>query len=491
MTEDGLVAQGRQSRELQRDLLRTRMVDFDTVTERLHRVVRQAAQESGKQARLVVSGAQIEMDRSVLERMVPAFEHLLRNAVVHGIETPAQRAAAGKPAEGQIDVALSQEGNDVALVFSDDGAGLDLRRVRDKAVALGRLPESAPVDDAVLTQLVFEAGLSTVAEVSELAGRGIGLDVVRNEVLSLGGRIEVATEAGRGARFALVLPLTTAVTQVLLLRAGDFTFGVPAALVEQVHRVDAAIVRASGPVGELAPQGTALPLYWAGALLEQSVGSRESGKLAPVLQLRSATQRVLLHVDEVLGNQEVVVKHLGPQLSRLPGVAGMTVLASGAVALIYNPVALAAVYGASTQAWLRQAGERAARQPVPTTPLVLVVDDSITVRRVTQRLLQREGYRVALAIDGAQALERMRDELPVAVLSDIEMPGMDGFELVQQMRADPQLRALPVIMITSRIADKHREHARQLGVDHYLGKPYAEETLLALMAGYARLGVPR
>ncbi|HEX5390307.1 MAG TPA: Hpt domain-containing protein [Burkholderiaceae bacterium] len=491
VTEDGLVAQGRQSRELQRDLLRTRMVDFDTVAERLHRVVRQAAQESGKQARLVVSGAQIEMDRSVLERMVPAFEHLLRNAVVHGIETPAQRVAAGKPAEGQIDVALSQEGNDVALVFSDDGAGLDLRRVRDKAVALGHLPEGAPVDDAMLTPLVFEAGLSTVAEVSELAGRGIGLDVVRNEVLSLGGRIEVATEAGCGARFTLVLPLTTAVTQVLLLRAGDFTFGVPAALVEQVHRVDAAIVRASGPVGELAPQGTALPLYWAGALLEQSVSSRESGKLAPVLQLRSATQRVLLHVDEVLGNQEVVVKHLGPQLSRLPGVAGMTVLASGAVALIYNPVALAAVYGASTQAWLRQAGERAARQPVPSTPLVLVVDDSITVRRVTQRLLQREGYRVALAIDGAQALERMRDELPVAVLSDIEMPGMDGFELVQQMRADPQLRALPVIMITSRIADKHREHARQLGVDHYLGKPYAEETLLALVAGYARLGVPR
>ncbi|MFC7462565.1 Hpt domain-containing protein [Hydrogenophaga defluvii] len=490
VTEDGLVAQGRQSRELQRDLLRTRMVDFDTVAERLHRVVRQAAQESGKQARLVVSGAQIEMDRSVLDRMVPAFEHLLRNAVVHGIETPAQRVAAGKPAEGQIDVALSQEGNDVALVFCDDGAGLDLQRVRDKAVALGRLPEGAPMDNAMLTQLVFEAGLSTVAEVSELAGRGIGLDVVRNEVLSLGGRIEVATEAGRGARFTLVLPLTTAVTQVLLLRAGDFTFGVPAALVEQVHRVDAAIVRASGPVGELAPQGTALPLYWAGALLEQSVGSRESGKLAPVLQLRSATQRVLLHVDEVLGNQEVVVKHLGPQLSRLPGVAGMTVLASGAVALIYNPVALAAVYGASTQAWLRQAGERAARQPAPTTPLVLVVDDSITVRRVTQRLLQREGYRVALAIDGAQALERLREELPVVVLSDIEMPGMDGFELVQQMRADPELKRLPVIMITSRIADKHREHARQLGVDHYLGKPYAEDTLLALVAGYSRLGVP-
>jgi len=491
VTEDGLVAQGRQSRELQRDLLRTRMVDFDTVAERLHRVVRQAAQESGKQVRLAVSGAQIEMDRSVLERMVPAFEHLLRNAVVHGIEAPAQRTAAGKQVEGLIDVVLSQEGNDVCLVFSDDGAGLDLQRVRDKAVALGRLDGAMATNVATLTQLVFEPGLSTVTEVSELAGRGIGLDVVRNEVLSLGGRIEVSTEGGRGSRFTLLLPLTTAVTQVLLLRAGEFTFGVPAALVEQVHRLDGAIVRASGPVGQLAPQGTELPLYWAGVLLAQSVGSRESGKLAPVLQLRSATQRVLLHVDEVLGNQEVVVKHLGPQLSRLPGVSGMTVLASGAVALIYNPVALAAVYGASTREWLRQASERAAQQPAPATPLVLVVDDSITVRRVTQRLLQREGYRVALAIDGVQALERMREELPVVVLSDIEMPGMDGFELVQQMRADPRLNTLPVVMITSRIADKHREHARQLGVDHYLGKPYAEETLLALVAGYARLGVTR
>ena len=226
-------------------------------------------------------------------------------------------------------------------------------------------------------------------------------------------------------------------------------------------------------------------------MLAQSTGSRESGKLAPVLQMRSATQRVLLHVDEVLGNQEVVVKHLGPQLSRLPGVTGMTVLASGAVALIYNPVALAAVYGARATEWLREVAERVARQPAPATPLVLVVDDSITVRRVTQRLLQREGYRVALAIDGAQALERMREELPVVVLSDIEMPGMDGFELVQHMRADNTLKGLPVVMITSRIADKHREHARQLGVDHYLGKPYAEDTLLALVAGYARLGVAR
>jgi len=422
--------------------------------------------------------------------MEPALQHLRGNAVVHGIEAPPQREAAGKPAEGALTLTLRQEGNDVTLVFGDDGAGLDLARVREKALALGRLDGAAAPDEAALMSLVFEPGLSTAAEVSELAGRGIGLDVVRNEVLALGGRIEIASEAGRGARFTLVLPLTTAVTQVLLLRAGAFTFGVPASLVEKVHRLDAAIVREAGPVGQLAPDGVGLPLYWAGALLSQSTGSREAGKLAPVLQLRSATQRVLLHVDELLGNQEVVVKHLGPQLSRLPGVSGMTVLASGAVALIYNPVALAVVYGGATCDWLRDAASRQAQQPVPSTPLVLVVDDSITVRRVTQRLLQREGYRVALANDGQQALERMRDEMPVVVLSDIEMPRMDGFELVSHMRADAALKDLPVVMITSRIADKHREHARELGVDHYLGKPYSEETLLALVAGYARLAAP-
>ena len=213
----------------------------------------------------------------------------------------------------------------------------------------------------------------------------------------------------------------------------------------------------------------------------------------PVVIFRSASQRVALHVDEVLGNQEVVVKNLGPQLSRLPGLTAMTVLASGAVVLIYNPVALAAVYGAQAAPWAsRQAvvpsadgqpGAVAVSAPAG-PPLVLVVDDSITVRRVTQRLLQREGYRVVLAADGLQALEKLAQERPAVVLSDIEMPRMDGFDLVRNIRADDRLASLPVIMITSRIAAKHREHAHELGVDHYLGKPYPEDELLALIQRY-------
>ena len=233
-----------------------------------------------------------------------------------------------------------------------------------------------------------------------------------------------------------------------------------------------------------------------------AVGSSEPpAKNRPVVVLRSAAQRVAVHVDEVLGTQEVVVKNLGPQLSRLPGLAGMSVLASGAVVLIYNPVALSTVYGDQVRQAVQARGQQQAAASlaapqgtapavvlpgVQQVPLVLVVDDSITVRRVTQRLLQREGYRVALAADGLQALERLQEERPAVVLSDIEMPRMDGFDLARNIRADAALAGLPIIMITSRIAAKHREHAMELGVDHYLGKPYSEEELLSLVRGYTR-----
>ena len=497
-TEDGLVAQGRQTRELQRDLLRTRMVEFEGISERLYRVVRQASKETGKQVRLDIVGGHIEMDRGVLDRMTAAFEHLLRNCVVHGIEPPEVRLAAGKAAEGHIEVRLAHELNDVSLVFQDDGAGLDLARLRERALAMGHVVAGTELSDEEAAQLVFMPGLTTASEVSSLAGRGVGMDVVRTDVVALGGRVETRTRPGHGTDFKLVLPLTTAVTQVVMVRAGSLTLGVPSNLVELVRRVSADELAQAYAKGTLTVVGEEVPFYWAGALLQSSARSQEAkGRTLPVVIFRSAAQRVAMHVDEVLGNQEVVVKNLGPQLSRLPGLAGMSVLASGAVALIYNPVALATVYGPQVREWVstqtQQSVQTGAEVPLSmdmatsAVPLVLVVDDSITVRRVTQRLLQREGYRVSLAADGLQALERLQQERPTVVLSDIEMPRMDGFDLVRNIRSDPRLAALPVIMITSRIAEKHREHARELGVDHYLGKPYAEDELLALVAHYTKI----
>ncbi|MBX9832565.1 MAG: response regulator, partial [Burkholderiaceae bacterium] len=500
--EDDLIAQGRQARELQRDLLRTRMVEFEGISERLYAVVRQASKETGKQIKLDITGGSIEMDRGVLDRMTPAFEHLLRNCVGHGIEDPLVRAAAGKPASGTITIDLHHEGNDVSVEFRDDGAGLNLPRIREKALAQGIVGADVELSDADAANLIFMPGFSTASEVTGLSGRGIGMDVVRAEINALGGRIETTTEAGKGAAFRMVLPLTTAVTQVVMLRAGDLAVGVPASVVEIVRRTSAVDLEEAYRTGTFDDGTEKLPFFWSGALLQASARSHEpGGKTRPVVIFRSASQRIAMHVDEVLGNQEVVVKNLGPQLSRLPGLAGMSVLASGAVVLIYNPVALATVYGDQVRASsvglapaVESAGSGAGKSVVSAqlagpslVPLVLVVDDSITVRRVTQRLLQREGYRVALAADGLQALERLQEERPTVVLSDIEMPRMDGFDLARNIRADGALRDLPIIMITSRIAEKHREHAMELGVNHYLGKPYSDEELLSLIQHYARL----
>ncbi len=342
---------------------------------------------------------------------------------------------------------------------------------------------------------------------TELAGRGIGMDVVRSEVNALGGRIETATAGRPGHELqagAAADHRGDAGGDAALRHAHDRRAGQPGG--NRAPRRRAASWSRPTTAAAIDFGGEQLPFFWSGALLQASPRSHEpEGKTLPVVVFRSAAQRIALHVDEVLGNQEVVVKNLGPQLSRLPGLAGMTVLASGAVVLIYNPVALATVYGEQRALSARRPQPRCSARPAALArgaaaapaaasrcPLVLVVDDSITVRRVTQRLLQREGYRVALAADGLQALERLAEERPAVVLSDIEMPRMDGFDLARNIRADARLRDLPIIMITSRIAEKHREHATELGVNHYLGKPYSEEELLSLVQALlpARGGSP-
>ena len=504
--EDQLAAQGRLTRDLQDDLLRTRMVEFESAVDRLYRTVRHAAKEAGKQVRLDIVGGAIELDRGVLERMTGPFEHLLRNCVAHGVEPEAQRLAAGKTPVGQVSITVSQSGNEVAVDIADDGAGLDLQRIRQRAIERGLLPAGAAPNEAELAQLIFRPGFSTADAVTELAGRGVGLDVVRAEVSSMGGRIETQTVAGQGTRFKLLLPLTTAVTQVVMLRCGDQVVAVPSTLIEGIRRVPAAEIDAAYRTSELSVQGEPLQFYWLAALLQAGTrGSTAGGQNQAVAVVRSAAQRVAVHIDEVMGNQEVVVKNVGPQLARVPGLAGVTLLASGAVALIYNPVALSSVYGEQVrQTVLRSlqvgglngsadgalGGPAAAPAPAPLAPLVLVVDDSITVRRATERLLSRQGYRVLLAKDGMEALELLAGERPVALLTDIEMPRMDGFDLLRNVRADSRLANLPVVMITSRIAHKHREHATELGADHYLGKPYGEAELLELVARYAA-GRPR
>ncbi len=480
---DDLAQQARMTRELQRDLLRVRMVPFASIAERLYRVARQGAKELDKRVNLDIRGGSVEMDRSVLERMAGPFEHLLRNAIVHGIEPREARAAAGKPETGEVVVQASQQGNEIVLEFSDDGAGLDLDRIRSRARERGLLNEAgeggAGPADADVANLIFEPGFSTADALTELAGRGVGMDVVRSEAQSLGGSIDIHTAPGQGTRFTIRLPLTLAVTQVLLLSAGGRTHAVPAAVVEQVLQVKAAALDEAA--GSVDVAGHALPLHYLPALLGDPHARPRPQRSVPVLVLRAGSDRLALRADEVLGNREVVVKNTGPQLARVPGIAGATVLGSGEIVLILNPVVL-----------VQHLAQHVAQQPPSRMPIpaghapagtIMVVDDSLTVRKVTQRLLEREGYTVMLAKDGVDALEQIAARKPDLMLVDIEMPRMDGFDLTRHVRAAGATSEIPIIMITSRSAEKHRSLALQLGVNAYFGKPYQQTVLLGAIAG--------
>ena len=484
--DGALNGQARTSRELQQGLMRVRMLPFDSLADRLYRVVRQSAKEIGKRATLDLRGGRIEIDRSVLEQMAAPLEHLLRNAVAHGIETPAERSAAGKPETGQLVLSLTQEGNEIAIDLSDDGRGLDFERIAERARANGLLAADEHPDDKRLTNLIFLSGFSTASQLSAVSGRGVGMDVVKAQTAAVGGRIDVSSRAGEGTRFRIYLPLTLAVTQALLVKAGGRSWAIPSNMVTQamelkpdaLHRVQAE--RGIDWQGE----------HYAYRYLPRLLGDREAQPTEQrynwLLLLRAGAQTLALHIDGLRGNHEIVVKKAGPQLTRIIGMAGATVLADGEVALILNPVALASRSLSSDSDADEADALLEAPAPAVQPPLIMVVDDSLTVRRITGRLLEREGYRVITAKDGVDALEQLIDTTPAVVLSDIEMPRMDGFDLVRNIRADARLRAVPVIMITSRLADKHRRYAEEVGANHYLGKPYQEEELLALLAGYTQ-----
>ncbi len=506
-----LSIQARLTRDLQQDLMRVRMVQFASISERLYRVTRQTAKEMDKRVNLDIRGSAVEIDRGVLEKMTGPFEHLLRNAIVHGIESRASRRSAGKNETGELLVEIRQEGNEVVIQFSDDGQGLNLDNIRKKARQVGLLTDDTKLSEDEVKDLIFHPGFSTADQITELAGRGVGMDVVRSEATALGGRVSTMSESGKGAVFTIHLPLTLAVTQVVLLSSGGKTYAVPSVLVEQVQQLKTNPLAAAYNDGAVMWQGQRVPLYFLPGLLGDATATPVTQQYSPLLILKSGNDRVALHVDEIVGNREVVVKNIGPQLARMIGIAGATVLGSGDIVLILNPVPLAQ---RAVQANLRApriipsdapesmgaVAEMGGSQPlVPgaepvqglrTQNIVMVVDDSLTVRRVTQRLLAREGYQVVLAKDGVDALEHLQSVTPDVMLVDIEMPRMDGFDLTRNVRGDERTRHIPIVMITSRTAAKHRNYAMELGVNEYLGKPYQEEELLRLIAGYIGKVVP-
>ena len=481
--ESLLLQQSRVSSDLQEGLMRTRMLPFESLVPRLRRVLRQACSDTGKQALLRVDGASGEMDRSVLDRMTAPIEHMLRNAIAHGLEAPDDRRRVGKDAEGTVRIAVSREGSEVVLRLTDDGRGLDRERILAKAVERGLIAADAQPSDDQVYAFILESGFSTADTVSKLAGRGVGMDVVYNEIRQLGGSLQIRSTAGKGSEFTVRLPFTLAVTQAVFVKIGETQFAVPIASVQGVSRIARGELEAQDASGQprFRYANEDYGIYDLGRLVGQASAKAEGSLQMPLLLARAGDLRAAICVDQVLGSREIVVKPVGPQVSSVTGIFGATIMGDGSVVVILDVAPLARRYNmlaAEAAAGMRPALTAAAPVVEHKVPYVMVVDDSITMRKVTGRVLERNNFEVGTAKDGIDAIEKMADRVPDLMLLDIEMPRMDGYELAQTMRSDPRLRDVPIIMITSRTGDKHRQRAFEVGVNRYLGKPYQEPELI-------------
>jgi len=475
-TDAALQQQNRMNRELQQGLMSVRMLPFATIIERLQRIVRQTARELDKRVELHITGETIEIDRGVLDKIGAPLEHLLRNAVAHGLESTEERLRLGKSEIGQIKLNISVENDEITLVITDDGAGVNMAKVKEKAIARGMFADAQAITDEALMAVIFEPGFSTADSVSQIAGRGVGLDAVRSDIASLGGRIDVSNAIGLGAMFNIYLPVTLSVAQVVMARVGQQVFAIPSVMVEQVQKLKPADLMNAYSANKVEWASRAYPLHYLAKLIGDTEHIAQQHDYTPVMLLRSGTYRSAVHVDEILGNLEVVMKQMGTQLSRVPGMIGATVLGDGAIVLVINPVQLA-----NREALQVGAVKVSTVAPVveKVKPLALVVDDSLTMRKVLSRLLEREGFDVVTANDGMDAVQKLQTSNPVIILTDIEMPRMDGFEFARHVRDNAATANTPLIVISSRTAEKHRNVATELGVNAFLGKPVQDEELIS------------
>ncbi len=477
-SETLLVQQSRVNTELQEGLMRTRMVPFSVQVSRLRRIVRQTAEELNKQVELKLSGVENEIDRTVLERILAPLEHMLRNAIAHGIESPELRLNNDKPEKGVIDLIIDRDGSDLIITISDDGQGLNLDAIRAKAIERGKIAADATVADHVLFDMILEPGFSTAEDITQISGRGVGMDVVNSEVQQLGGVFSLESETGQGSKFSIRLPLTLSITRALMVNIADETFALPLLSVQGIERI------ASTDVSKLIENKNAT-YNWVGEDYKLIHLASEMGlakpdtsydkKMMPLLLVQSGEQRAAIVVDHLIGSREIVVKNIGPELSVLRGISGATIMGDGSVVLILDlsvliQLTMSIDYDASDLEIIEDKIEKVAK--------IMVVDDSITVRKVTTRFLERNQMAVTTAKDGVDALAQLLDFIPDVMLLDVEMPRMDGFELANNMRNDERLKHIPIIMITSRTGDKHRNRAMDIGVNAYIGKPYQEIELL-------------
>jgi len=480
-----LDAQQSAGTDLQEQLLKTRLVRFDSLKSRLQRVVRQTAKASGKQVKLVFEGGESLLDRVLLTHLTGPLEHLLRNAIVHGIEAPTVRTDAGKLAVGSVIVRAQQDGGDVRLRVVDDGAGLNIESIRRVAEEKGLLEKGQACDDDELAQLLLVSGFSTATEVTQDAGRGVGLDVVNRELKSAGGALSIQSQSKVGTIFELRLPQSLAIERVLLVRGGSDNFALPLKTVAAVQHVAPDVVRNAyiNPSASFSYDGHSYRVQHLGELL--GVGDwvpNAAEDTVPLVLVNTGEQRVALHVDALVGRREIPVRPGGEQLRTMRTYNGASVLADGQVVLVLNIAGMLLERSGRVASVEVGDGTQVLSVIDESLPTVMVVDDSITIRKVTSRMLERNGYRVVTARDGIEALNALRNHHPAVILLDLEMPRMDGFELAERLRQNEETRDLPLVVISSRTGHKHRERARSLGVNEFFGKPYQEQKLLQTLA---------
>jgi chemosensory pili system protein ChpA (sensor histidine kinase/response regulator) len=490
-----LLQQSRINTELQEGLMQTSMVPFQRLVPRLRRIVRRIGQELDKPVEFKVFNADGEMKRTLLEHLISPLEHMLRNAVDHGIENKIERAKTDKPAQGSVELSISREGGDVLVILKDDGQGIDIDAVRQKAIERGLIADDSKLTDIEIMQFILHAGFSTAQQVTQISGRGVGMDVVNSEIRQMGGTLFINSVPGQGTEFQVRLPFTVSVNRALMVRVGDDLYAVPLDSIQGIVRIAMHQLEAlyELPLAERTSEygGVNHRLEYLGTLLGTEAQPKLVGQKmpTPVLLIKGETPYAL-QVDMLLGSREIVVKTLGTQFSSVMGVSGGTILGDGSVVIILDlPAMIRSQRNIEyQQAMALDAIEAEKRHELEVrTKRILVVDDSVTVRKVTTRLLERNGFEVFTAKDGVDAIATMQDHIPDLMLLDIEMPRMDGFEVASIVRHDPRLKHVPIIMITSRTGDKHRNRAFSIGINEYLGKPFQEDNLLAniekLLAG--------
>jgi len=406
------------------------------------------------------------------------LEHMLRNAIAHGIESPQERKKLNKDPQGHIKLIIGRDGSEISIKVQDDGSGIDIDAVRAKAIEHGLMKENASLSDHEILHFILESGFSTASNVSQISGRGVGMDVVNNEIKQLTGTMDIHTKMGKGSIFDIRMPLTMSVSRALLVDVGEETYALPLVGIENIMRETHDVIENLTKTRNSYYQwhGEKYQFLHLGATLGISKSTIRGDKSnLPLLLARSGEHRIALYVDNLMGSREIVVKSAGPQVSSIKGVTGATILGDGKVALILDLGILA-----REGAMMMESIQDTIVTPKITDKLktVMIVDDSITVRKVTQRLLQRYDYNISTAKDGVDAIAMLHETIPDVMLLDVEMPRMDGFELASYMRDDEKFKQIPIIMITSRTGDKHRERAMKIGVNAYMGKPYQENDLI-------------